>query len=64
MVLITIDEDKCEGSSCGECVDICPMEILLIDENKIIITNQDECSICEVCMDVCPEMAIEVIDNE
>lgn len=64
MVLITIDEDKCEGSSCGECVDICPMEILLIDENKIIIINQDECSICEVCMDVCPEMAIEVIDNE
>lgn len=64
MVLISIDEDKCEGSSCGECVDICPMEILLIDENKIIITNQDECSICEVCMDVCPEMAIEVIDNE
>ena len=63
MVLITIDEDKCEGSDCAECVDICPMEILLIDENKIIITNQDECSICEVCMDVCPEMAIEVIDD-
>ena len=63
MVLITIDEDKCEGSDCAECVDICHMEILLIDKNKIIITNQDECSICEVCMDVCPEMAIEVIDD-
>ncbi len=29
MVKITIDRGKCDGSECGECADVCPMEILL-----------------------------------
>ena len=26
MAKITIDQDKCDGADCAECVDVCPME--------------------------------------
>jgi NAD-dependent dihydropyrimidine dehydrogenase PreA subunit len=60
MVEIKIDEKKCEGADCAECVDVCPMEILVIDGEKIVIQNKEECSLCEVCMDVCPNGAVKV----
>lgn len=63
MVKITIDYNNCDGADCGECVDACPMETLIIEGDKIIIQNKEECSLCEVCMDVCPNEAIEVEDN-
>ena len=64
MIIITIDYDKCQGSECAECIDICPMKILLLDGDKVTVVNPEECSLCEVCMDVCPEESIEVIDND
>jgi NAD-dependent dihydropyrimidine dehydrogenase PreA subunit len=60
MVKITIEYDKCKGAECAECVDVCPMEVFIIEGDKIIIQNADECSACEVCMDVCPTEAVEV----
>jgi NAD-dependent dihydropyrimidine dehydrogenase PreA subunit len=60
---VTIDYDKCDGANCAECVDICPMEVFLIKEDKILIQNTDKCSLCEVCMDVCPNEAIMVKDD-
>ena len=63
MVKIVIDYEKCEGADCGECADVCPMEVLIIDGEKIIIQNKEERSLCEVCMDVCPNEAVEVEDE-
>ncbi|MCZ3366559.1 MULTISPECIES: 4Fe-4S binding protein [Methanobacterium] len=60
MVKITVDYDKCEGAECGECADVCPMEVLVIEEDTLVIKNKGECSLCEVCMDVCPDEAIKV----
>lgn len=60
MVEIKIDREKCEGADCAECVDVCPMEIFIIDGEKIVIQNKEECSLCEVCMDVCPNEAIKI----
>lgn len=57
---ITIDYDKCEGAECGECAEVCSMEILVIDGEKIAIKNQEECSLCEICTDVCPNEAINL----
>lgn len=62
MVEIIIDYNKCEGADCAECVDVCPMEVLIIEGDKVIVKNKEECSFCEVCMDVCPNEAIEVKD--
>ncbi|MDR0911901.1 MAG: 4Fe-4S dicluster domain-containing protein [Methanobrevibacter sp.] len=64
MVKIDIDYNECDGSECGECVDVCPMEILVLDGDKVVIKNLEECSVCEVCMDVCPNECIEVEDDE
>lgn len=63
MAKITINYDKCEGEECAECVYVCSMEILKIDNGKIIIQNPEECSLCEVCMDVCPNGVIKVEDD-
>jgi NAD-dependent dihydropyrimidine dehydrogenase PreA subunit len=60
MVKITIDRDKCDGADCAECVDVCPMEVLILDGKRIVIQNLEDCSLCEVCMDVCPNQAVEV----
>ncbi|MBU4535123.1 MAG: 4Fe-4S dicluster domain-containing protein [Euryarchaeota archaeon] len=63
MVKIVIDYEKCDGADCGECVDVCPMEVLIIEGDKIVIQNIEECSLCEVCMDVCPKEAIDVNED-
>ncbi|MGL4669916.1 MAG: 4Fe-4S dicluster domain-containing protein [Methanobacteriaceae archaeon] len=63
MTKIEIDHDKCEGSECGECVDVCPTEVLVLEGDKVVIKDIEECSLCEVCMDVCPEECIVVKDE-
>lgn len=64
MAKIIIDYNKCEGVDCAECVDVCPMEVLILEGDKVIIQDADECSLCEVCMDVCPHECIEVKDED
>ena len=44
MVKITIDHDNCDGADCAECVDVCPMEVLILDAEKIVIHNKEDCS--------------------
>jgi ferredoxin len=60
MAKVTIDHGKCDGAKCGECADVCSMEVLIIDGKKIAIRNVEECSLCEICTDVCPNGAIEL----
>lgn len=56
MYQITIDQEKCTG--CGECVDICPAEVLEMKDGKSDVANIDECLGCESCVETCPESAI------
>lgn len=60
MAKVNVDYKKCEGSECGECADVCPMEVLIIEGDEIKIQFQEECNLCEVCMDVCPNDAINI----
>ncbi len=60
MVKVTIDYGKCDGLECGECADVCSMEIIVFDGERIAIRSPEECSLCEVCTDVCPNGAIEL----
>lgn len=63
MSKVTINQDKCQGSDCAECVDICPMEVFVLEGDKVVVKDPEECSLCEVCMDVCPEECVNVEDD-
>ena len=60
MVEIKIDTEKCDG--CGTCVDICPVEVFEIKDEKSVVVNLDECLVCRACEVQCPDNAIEIIE--
>lgn len=60
MVDVKVDKDKCDG--CGTCVDVCPVEVFEIVEEKSTVINNDECLVCRACEVQCPNAAIEIIE--
>lgn len=60
MVEIKIDTEKCDG--CGTCVDVCPVEVFELKNNKSVVVNLDECLVCRACEVQCPNSAIEIIE--
>jgi uncharacterized Fe-S center protein len=50
-------EQRCTG--CGECVNVCPVDAILIKNNKSVI-NGLKCIGCATCIAVCPYSAIDV----
>ena len=57
MIAVVVDEEKCTG--CGQCVDVCPIEAITIDEGKASI-NEETCVECGVCETECPSEAIQI----
>jgi len=58
MYEIIVDEEKCIG--CGECVDICPVEVYEMQNEKSVPINAEEFVGCESCIEVCEQEAITV----
>jgi NAD-dependent dihydropyrimidine dehydrogenase PreA subunit len=58
MYVPTINEDKCK--QCGECVDVCPADVLVAEDKETRVAKPDDCLGCESCVSVCPEEAITV----
>lgn len=58
---VTVDQDKCEG--CEECVDICPMEVFEMQDEKSAPVNAEDCEGCESCIEVCEPGAITVTED-
>ena len=57
---LEVDSEKCIG--CGECVDICPVDVYEIQDEKSVPVNADECVGCESCIEVCEHDAITVTE--
>jgi NAD-dependent dihydropyrimidine dehydrogenase PreA subunit len=55
-----IDELTCTG--CGICIEKCPMDVLIINENvgKAVIKYPEDCMTCFECELNCPSGAIYV----
>ena len=58
---VTVDTDKCIG--CGECVDVCPVEVYEMNDGKSNPAHYEECLGCESCVEVCESNAITVEEN-
>ncbi|MCK4388956.1 MAG: 4Fe-4S binding protein [Desulfobacterales bacterium] len=58
MFVPSVDKDKCIG--CGECVEICPVEVWELQDEKAEPVNADECMGCESCVEACEQGAITV----
>lgn len=54
---IIVDREKC--IRCGLCVEICPEDILVMEEN-VKVVYPEECCWCGACEIDCPEKAIKV----
>jgi NAD-dependent dihydropyrimidine dehydrogenase PreA subunit len=55
---VTVDKDKCTG--CGECVDVCPVDVYQLVEGRSEPVDEDECLGCESCIEACDFEAITV----
>lgn len=60
MAITGLDTDLCNG--CGICVDVCPMDVLRMDEKgeKAVITYPLDCMTCFNCELECDPNAIYV----
>jgi ferredoxin len=56
IMAVNIDKGKCTG--CGDCVDVCPVEALSIENEKAVVN--DECIDCGACVNTCPNDAISL----
>ncbi len=60
MFLPKIDDSKCK--QCGECIDVCPADVLAADDKETKVVNPGDCLGCESCVSVCPEEAITLLE--
>ncbi|MDR3604382.1 MAG: 4Fe-4S binding protein [Syntrophaceae bacterium] len=58
MFVPKINDEKCK--QCGECIDVCPADVLAANDSKTVVSNAEDCLGCESCVSVCPEEAIQV----
>jgi ferredoxin len=55
---LTLNREKCVG--CGSCLELCPHQILFLDQDRIACLDHDACMECGACAMNCPSGAISV----
>lgn len=58
VVTLTLHQDRCTG--CGRCLEVCPHEVLSLNNGKVQIFYKDGCMECGACQMNCPTEAIQV----
>jgi len=53
-----VNKEKCTG--CGTCVEECPVEAIIVDEEAgCAVVDEEECVDCGACEEVCHTEAIK-----
>ena len=55
---LRLDPDKCLG--CGLCLEVCPRQVLAMDQGKAQVAQLDLCMECGACVTNCPGGALWV----
>jgi len=55
-----IIREKCDG--CGNCIEVCPFNVLKIEKGKAVVKNPERCRKCGACVSACPNNAIILED--
>ncbi len=58
VVTITIDETKCMG--CEACLDVCPRNVIALEEDIARLVRPDDCLECGACQMNCAFSAISL----
>lgn len=65
MTRIDVDHNWCKG--CHICVEICPRDVLQVDETRfvrafhpVVVSRPEDCTGCLLCELLCPDLAITV----
>jgi len=56
--LPSIEIGACTG--CGKCVEVCPRNVLIMEDGRAKATNTVECSLCKLCIGQCEAGAMKV----
>ena len=56
MAEIEVNNETCIG--CGECVDICPADVYVLQDGKSAPVRMEDCINCCSCVEVCPTGSI------
>ncbi len=59
MSVLRVDYDLCDY--CGVCVEVCPMQIIKITENRVEMVGADSCMECQLCEVECRKQALTLI---
>jgi NAD-dependent dihydropyrimidine dehydrogenase PreA subunit len=57
---VVVDAEKCEG--CEECVEVCPVDVYEMQDDKSVPVSPEECLGCESCIEVCETEAITITE--
>ena len=53
-----VDSELC--IVCGKCVEICPLDVMKMKDDRIVVMYPDECWHCRACVMDCPKEAIRM----
>jgi len=56
-----VNPKKCTG--CGNCKDICPSEVYVMDGDRANVTRAEDCIECSACVSQCPAGAIDLYED-